>query len=243
MSLFSLILGLGASLGLFRLLQSAEPETRIRWLVAGLLTFLGALVGARLGFALLFHEYFKTAWTEIFNIELGGLFWPGAVPGAILFAWMGCALLRLPRLTGLDRLSRMLLPLGVAAWMASWQVGVAYGHPLQAGTWWGMMSLDESGQSMLRVPIQPAAILSLLVLVLVVEFLVRKTPKPGLPSAVVGVAFFAHTLLFSLMRADPTRLIYGLRWETWSAILFLALSISILLFTLFKKTNIPGSKT
>lgn len=228
----SLILGLGASAGLLRLLQAADASRRIRWLLAGLFTLLGALMGARLGFALLFHEYFRSAGIEIINPGLGGLYWPGAAAGAILFAWLGCSLLRLPRRIGLDRLSRLLLPLGIAAWLAAWQFGVAYGTTLPSGTWWGTMALDEGGNTALRAPVQPAAILSLMVLILLMERVVRKNPVPGLTAGTIGIVFFIHTFVFSFMRADPTRVFAGWRWDTWTALIFISASVVFLLVIL-----------
>ncbi|PKN95616.1 MAG: hypothetical protein CVU45_00555 [Chloroflexi bacterium HGW-Chloroflexi-7] len=86
MNLFSLILGVGGSIALLRTVQKTSAELRFRWLLAGLITMAGAILGARMVFAAAYQIYFSTHTQEIFRITMGGLSWPGALAGAILFA-------------------------------------------------------------------------------------------------------------------------------------------------------------
>ena len=93
MTPFSLMVGLGASLGLLRVLRVSPAATRLRWLTGGLITLAGALIGARAGFVIAYHQYYFAHTQEILRIDQGGLSWPGAIIGAILFAWIGLLIL------------------------------------------------------------------------------------------------------------------------------------------------------
>lgn len=235
MNLFSLIIGIGASFGLLRAVQNALADDRWRWLLAGLITLTGTLLGARAGFVTAFYVYFKTHPREILQLTQGGLSWPGALTGAILFAWLALAALRLPKLAGFDRLSRMLLPLGTSIWLAGWQAGIAYGKALPLGTWWGMMITDDSGLAALRVPVQPAAVISLILLLGISEWLVGRSSKPGLQAGVLCGVLCLHSLLFSLMREDMGQRFFNLRVDSWAAIVLLTGSLLFLLLLLLKK--------
>ncbi|PKN95692.1 MAG: hypothetical protein CVU42_06830 [Chloroflexi bacterium HGW-Chloroflexi-4] len=247
MSLFSLILGAGGSIALLRVVQHTTAERRFRWLLAGVFTLAGAILGARLVFVAAYQSYFSTHTQEISLITLGGLSWPGALAGAILFAFLSLLIFRLPLLEGLDRLSRMLLPLGVTIWLGAWKTGIAFGQLLPAGTWWGMMLRDESGLTALRVPVQPVALISLLLVLGLIEWLLRLIKKDGLKAAVSFLVLSLHSLLFSFMRYDSVQRLYGLRLDSWAAIIFSAATCLFLMIVLIKKkrsiaTNENGSE-
>lgn len=248
MTLFSLILGAGGSIALLRLFQHTSADRRFRWLTAGVFILTGALMGARIGFAAAYHTYFSTHTSEISRLTQGGLSWPGALAGAILFACLSLLIFRLPFQEGLDRLSRMLLPLATAVWLGGWQAGIGYGQLLPSGTWWGLMLRDETGLTALRVPVQPAAVVSLLLMLGLIELLMRHVKKEGLKA---GVSFFVlclHSLLFSFMRYDSVQRLFGFRLDTWAAIFFSAVACLFLFIILIKKKKpiIPqttGSET
>lgn len=233
---FSLILGIGAIFGLLRVLQGSPPAARLRWLAVGLLTLTGALIGARVGFVAAYSAYFRTHLQESFQLTHGGLSWPGALAGAVVIFCLSARLLRLPLLEGLDQMSRILLPMAVAVWLGSWQSGIAYGQNLPAGTWWGIQTMDESGLTSLRVPVQPAAALSLLLVLGFCEWLIRDSKHNGLKSGIIGVVFSIHALLFSFMRMDSVQHFLGLRLDTWAA-LFLVLAALVYLAVLLRKAQ------
>lgn len=248
MTLFSLILGAGGSIALLRLLQQSPADRRFRWLTAGVFSLAGALLGARIGFSAAYHTYFSTHAFEISHLTQGGFSWPGALAGAILFACLSLVILRLPFLEGLDRFSRMLLPLATAVWLGGWQAGIAFGQLLPAGTWWGSMMRDESGLTALRVPVQPAAAVSLLLMLGLIELLIRHVKKEGLKAGVTFFVLCLHSLLFSFMRYDSVQSLLGFRLDTWAAIFFSAAACLFLVIILIKKKklNIPqktGSET
>jgi len=219
---FALFIGMGAVFGLMRVLQDCPPATRMRHLLAALTLLMGALLGAKAGFVIAYHAYFVSHPHEILRLASGGLSWPGALAGAILFAWIGLKISGLAILAGFDRFSRMLMPMGVFVWLAAWISGTASGELLPAGTWWGMWIADESGFSALRVPVQPAAAISLMLILLLCERLIRQVSKKGLRGAWLGFAFSIHALLFSFMRYDSVQRWFGLRWDSWAAMFWLA---------------------
>jgi prolipoprotein diacylglyceryltransferase len=236
---FSLIVGLGASFGLLRLIQNTSSKIRLRWLFTGLITLFGALIGARVGFVIAYSGYFKTHTPEIIQIAQGGLSWPGALVGAVLFAGIALALFKLPGLAGADRLSRMLIPVASGAWLGAWQAGIAYGQPLPAGTWGGMLIRDETGLTAFRFPLQPLAVLSLLLALGLCEWFLRKTKSPGVKTGVTGLTFSVHSLLFSFLRYDSVQTSLGFRLDTWAAAFFLAASFVFLLIVLTRsKSNL-----
>ncbi len=235
MTPFSLLIGLGASLGLLRVLQTAPASSRLRWLLAALITQIGALVGARAGYVISNLGYFKTHTQEIAALHMGGLFWPGALAGALLFGLITLLLLKLPVFEGLDRLMRMLLPLSLFAWLACWQAGLAYGRPLSAGTSWGMLMTDESGMRTLRLPLQPLAALSLILVLGAVEMLTKKMLRPGLKAGMIGLVFSLHAVFFSWLQTDPIQHYLSFRLDTWAAALFSLASLAFLIFILIRK--------
>lgn len=229
MNLFSILIGLGASLGLLRLLQVSPRETRLRWQAAGLITLTGSLVGARVGFLIAYHEYFATHPQEMLRVDLGGLSLPGALAGALLFAWLGIKLLGFSTADGFDRLGRMLLPVAAAAWLGAWLAPVAYGRPLPAGTWWGLPMPDDAGLVTLRLPLQPLALLSLLLLLPLTETFTRKVKKKGVKEAAAFFVFSIHCTFFSFLRYDSVQTFFGIRLDTWAALANLLLALMLLI--------------
>jgi len=58
LNIYSLILATGASFGLFRIALAVPSAQRMDWLLAGLFTLFGALVGARAGYVLEYLSFF-----------------------------------------------------------------------------------------------------------------------------------------------------------------------------------------
>lgn len=126
-------------------------------------------------------------------------------------------------------------------WLASWSAGVAYGARLDSSVLWGLPMLDITGVIAQRVPVQPAAALTLLLLIGGIELAWRKQAAPGRCMGVILLALSIHTLLFSLMRADPIQSWLGLRLDVWASILFVTIAILLLVTTFVvqsKKTTI-----
>lgn len=86
---FSLWIGLGAALGLWRVWRSAPDHQAETWLNAGIAVMAAGLVGARLFYALENSGYFYTYPAEIFRLWEGGLAWEGALMAAgLAISWI-----------------------------------------------------------------------------------------------------------------------------------------------------------
>jgi hypothetical protein len=99
----------------------------------------------------------------------------------------------------------------------------------------------------LRVPVQPVALISLLLVLGLIEWLLRLIKKDGLKAAVSFLVLSLHSLLFSFMRYDSVQRLYGLRLDSWAAIIFSAATCLFLMIVLIKKkrsiaTNENGSE-
>jgi phosphatidylglycerol:prolipoprotein diacylglycerol transferase len=234
---FSLLLAIGASFSLWRLALASPAAQRFYWLLTGLLTLLGALLGARIFYILEHLHYYALYAKEIVQIWQGGLAWEGALAGALLSILLAARVWQWDFWQLCDRLMVMLLPLSLATWLACLLEGSAYGIALPQDTWWGIRVLDETGIAALRSPVQPLAALSLLVFLGLAEVLLRKSTRPGLRSSVLLLIFSLDMLLFTFMRADAAQSWLGLRLESWAALVytFAALLSTIRFLNWFKR--------
>lgn len=242
---FSVWIGIGASLGLWRVARSA-PEKQAGALVdSGLLVLFASLLGARISYALVNWPYYSSHPIEIPQVWLGGLTWPGAVGGA----WISLLYLALTYrdLHGArvspgwiaDRLYPLLPPLSITAWLGCWMIGAANGPALPAGMWWGIPSPNETGITSLRWPLQPLAAASLLLFFWFLEATIKPKQASGSLSGRATVGLLVHLLLTSLICADPSPLWNGQRIDVWIAAFFLVVFcvfvISISIFAWLRK--------
>lgn len=237
MFLFSLIIGLGASAALLRLALVTAEEQRIRRLLQGLVILLFALAGARLAFILTHTTYYATRNNEMWDLSAGGLWWPGAAAGGLLTVLVIGLAKHNGAMHSFDRFSVFLLPVAISFWLAAWSGGVAYGARVDHSVWWGMPMLDLSGVSAPRVPLQPAAALSLLLLLGSIEWAWRKPAPAGRRMGVLLFVLSVHSLLFSLMRADPVQPLFGVRLDVWASILLVVISGILLASTFAVKSK------
>ena len=218
MNRYAVLVGLGAALGLWQVIQTALPALAARRARQGLVLLLGGLLGARLGYVLLHFAYYRQHLLEAPQLWLGGLYWPGALAGALL------ALPVIARASGerlvvlADGLTPLLPPFTILVWLACWTAGCAYGIHTQ-GAWWGLPAADETGVVARRLPLQVLAALTL--------------------------ALMTHTFLFSLLRTDPTLRWLGLRADSWAALAFAlpALAGWLILHLRRGKIDSPPPKT
>ena len=241
MSVFSFLIGFGASIALLRLALTVDAHQRLRWLMNGLIVLAAALLGARLASVLLHSNYYSNRSSDVFNIGAGGLWWPGALAAGLLAALVISLTRRGAFALSMDKFCVMLLPLAVSFWLASWSAGVAYGERLDPSIWWGLPMLDIAGITANRVPVQPAAALTLLLLLGGLEWWWKKKLKAGRRMLFLILLLAGHTLVFSFMRADPIFHWLGLRLDTW-ACLFMILVI-LLLFVLTFAVKSKAGKT
>ena len=241
MSVFSFLIGFGASIALLRLALAVDAHQRLRWLMNGLIVLAAALLGARLASVLLHSNFYSTRSSEVFNIGAGGLWWPGALAAGLLAALVISFTRKGAFGLSIDKFCVMLLPLAVSFWLASWSAGVAYGERLDPSIWWGLPMLDITGVTANRVPVQPAAALTLLLLLGGLELWWKKKLKAGRRMFLLILLLAGHTLVFSFMRSDPIFHWLGLRLDIW-ACLFMIL-ITLLLFVLTFAVKSKAGKT
>lgn len=233
---FSLLLGLGAGLGLAWAAGRAKPRRVSGLLDAGLASLLGALLGGRLVYVALNWPYFAAHLGEIPQVQLGGLAWPGAALGAALALLLLAPLTHVPFGEMLDALIPLGTVMAVCAWLACWLDGIAYGPALNA--WWALPARDEWGTLAPRLPLQLLCAALTLGLAWLVDRprgrarreLLRRLDSffPERP-AVLWVSGFSLILLgFSLLRADPSPAWLGLRLDAWAALAMVVISFAFL---------------
>lgn len=226
MLLFSLLVGLGASLGLWRVAQKVPTWQQVRWVQAGLVVLTGALVGARLGFVFIHWNAFLARPMEVFAFSLGGLFWPAGFAGGLLTLLAVSAAWGKHPMRVADGLAPMLGPLAAMIWLGCWRAGTAYGMEVPASTWWAVRSPDEQGLWLPRVPLQLLAALTLTALFAGLEQAALYLQLRGQLASVSGVVFGLHTLLFTMFRADPAPTWHGLAYDMWGALAVTLLALA-----------------
>lgn len=191
---FSLLIGLGASLGIGRLTVRTAQEDRSTALLSAGIILIAALAGARL-----FYQFNHPA--AALGLPLAGLSWIGAWVGGL------AALLVLPALAGISfgALADSLVPtaaaLTTAAWLGCWLDGCAYGPVTDA--WYGLAARDEWGNIAIRFPVQLlGATLALLTLGFF-DLIRRRDQKPGRAGALWLLLTGAQMLWLQSLRADP----------------------------------------
>lgn len=230
MNEFAIWLGIGTTIGLWRLVRSVPAQQAETWVNTGLIVLAAALAGSRLGFAANHWGYYSAHLLEIPQVWLGGLDGPGAVIGAWL-ALLALALSSPRRLFAVsrqfaDQLYPLLPPIAVTTWLGLWQAGAAYGPALPGGQWWGVPSLDESGVYNQHMPLQPLAALSLLVFFITLEARVKPLQPAGRLSGAAFGGLLLHMLVISLLRADPAPTWRGLPMNFWEALLLLIVLVT-----------------
>lgn len=241
MNVFSVWVGIGATIGIWRVAHSAPQGQVEAWVNTALFVQLFALFGARLFYVGMNWTYFSAHLLEIPQFWLGGLAWSGAVCGgglaflylAIQFRVSSRRLNGRRSLNGLplgwlgDRLYPMLPPLAITTWLGSWQVGAGYGVSLPSGAWWAIPSPDESGYFSLHFSLQPLAALFLLAFFCLLELRVKPFRPAGRISGLAMFVFLLHLLVTSLLRADPAPYWNGMRLDAWYALFYLIFFVSL----------------
>jgi prolipoprotein diacylglyceryltransferase len=222
---FSLLLAVGVFLGLAWVVLRAPQATAAMQAEAGLWALAGALVAGRAAHVALAWPYYQDHIGEAFQVNLGGLAWPGALAGSILVLVVYARLSRQPFGLLADSLTPLLAAIGVAAWLGCLIDGCGYGPPSQ---WIGIASPDEWGTVAVRWPVQTFSAL----LILAIFWLVDRLPetRPALAGMrasllLLGLAIvqFAATLLS--VQSDSWR---SLPVDAWAALTFAGLALMTL---------------
>jgi phosphatidylglycerol:prolipoprotein diacylglycerol transferase len=231
MQLFSLLLGLGALAGLLLVGWRAPQKDRIRYVDAGVLTLLGALLGSRALTVAVNFNYYQSHPGEIFQVWLGGLSSIGALIGGLLAVFILASWWKIP----VGELADLLLPLAgtmtITAWMGCWMDRCGYG--INSNAWWALPARDEWGVLADRIPVQLIGAISTLMLIWLLDRSGKRLPVKGMSASIGLFGLSAVVFALSYLRADPIPIWNGLRLEAWGAIglmIFSSLTVVVLLF-------------
>lgn len=215
---FSLIVGLGATLGVWQVARSAPPRETSRWVDAALFSLLLALLGARMMYVALEWPYFAGQPLEMFQIWLGGFAWPGALLGWLAGVGLAALLWRKPFSAVADGLSPMLVPLSAGILLGCWGSGCAYAPALPQGDWRGILAPDERGILAPRLPLQPLLAMGYIGFAALVTALLRPPRSSGLYASFLLLGLALTAFITALASSQPTRQAGGLPLDAWFAL-------------------------
>jgi phosphatidylglycerol---prolipoprotein diacylglyceryl transferase len=227
---YSILLGVGASLGLLWAAWQAPPKRALVVVNAGLFALLGGLLGGRLVYVLARWSYYQVHWQEIPQFYQGGLAWAGVLVGGILALLVFAGLVSLSAGLLLDSLLPLIGLLAVSAWLGCWLDGCAYGATSTA--WWALPARNEWGVIARRVPVQFAGAILILVTFGMADWLKPRIQSAGQISMIALTALLVEMLVLSFLRADPAPAWRGLHLESWAA---LSLALIFLVIVLVQK--------
>ncbi|MHC1782056.1 MAG: prolipoprotein diacylglyceryl transferase family protein [Anaerolineaceae bacterium] len=244
MNLYSICIGIGASLGLFSLARSAKTKDLDHAIDSGLVLLFVALAGARAGYVLLHPEYFSVHPGEIAAFWLGGLSWIGCAAG-LLFGMPAIVwLFKWPIAEAYHLTILLAMPLAALTWLGCWVSGVGYGPEMNTPAWLAWRAVDETGQVLPRFPLQIlcAALLPL-------SFGLLEAVPPSMKrlkektTGLAGIILCADLYLFASLRADPVREVVSMHsdWLAAAALLLLSMAAYYLPTPASGKTRSPVS--
>lgn len=213
MNWYAFLIGIGASLAIWRVIQEQEKPGKIRWGVFSFWVLFGGWIGARIAFFIWHPAVILDFGWLAFGLREGGMVWSGAIAGAWLSIWLISLNLEKGFLKTADYLIVMLPPIVITSWLAGWFSGSAYGQ-IMPEAWWIPKTVDDTLQTLPRFPLQLVAAFSLFVLYLLAESRIPKNTK-GLRTSIIWSIFSLHTLVFSFLRADPRPEWSGIAWDIW----------------------------
>lgn len=229
MNEYSLLVGMGASLAILRVVQNVPRWQAARWANAGLWVLLGSLIGARLVFVVCYGGYFQAHLLETIMIWHGGFSWFGAVLGGLISLFAIARIWHVGFSKLADGLVPMIPPLAVTIWMGCWAWGIAYGPLTSPNSFWGIPTWDESGASANRLPLQLLAAFTLLIYCFWLEASEKNFRKEGQKAALMLLGLSVNLLIFMPLRADPAPGWLGVRLDVWAAIAFFIPSLAVFL--------------
>ena len=204
--------------------RSTTPDYNLRGLNAGLWAVFMGLAGARLGFALLHLDYFKSNIQAITWFWNGGLSWIGGVLGAVVGIGI-YALFNKHRFWPLADTVAFTAPLlGFASWFGCLYDSCAYGKRADAGILTPLSS-DMFGVEATRWPVQAAGAIICLLIFLLLFTLRRRKLNDGIVTTVSLSLISAGNLFLYFFRGDSIRLIYGFRLDALATVPLLLASL------------------
>ncbi len=213
MNLFSLMVGIGASLGLLQVWRDAPPRREFAWLLNGWLVLLAALIGGRAGFVWLHPYLFAEDWLAALRFWEGGLVFPTALLAVLMVIPLLALVRRQPIPQIADLVILVLIPLAVSLWLGCGVSGCAYGVALTDQYPWALPALDPDGTLTYRFPLPYLAALALLLSARPVEKRAIELQISGARASLLGCVLSVHTIVFSSWRADAVPAFQNLRLD------------------------------
>ena len=233
---FSLILALGATLGLLWVAWRAPDKAVLEYLDAGLMALLGGMLGGRGVFVAENWVYYQSHLLEIFAVHRGGFSWSGALAGGLLALVLFAAINHSSLGLLADAMLPLLATLTISGWVGCWLAGCAYGP--RTDRWWGFPVMNEWGQTALRWPTQLLGAMLTLALFWLLDWsrtyleVHGRSPRPGV-FAILGVLLLSLEMFaLSYLRVDPSHMWNSFRLEAWAALGSAALAALVLVVSL-----------
>jgi prolipoprotein diacylglyceryltransferase len=238
MTIFALLVGLGASLGAWQVSRAARPGWEGRRVDAALGALAGMWIGGRAGYVGIHPAYYAAHPGEAWLPWGGGLTAWGALAGGLLAAGLAALALRRSLPDTLDGLSPLLPPLAVMGWLGCAAAGCAYGPAMAAGSFLAMPLPDEWGALAPRFPLQFAAALALVGYNgLAAAFIPPRAPA-GLRAGLTGFGLAGIQFAGMLLSAEPAPRWNGLSYDAWAALILAALSLILMILTLWPRPRL-----
>jgi len=219
---FSLLVGAGASLGLFWTAQQSGLRNRQSYIAVGISALIGGFLGGRFGYALLNLDYFQDHLQETLLLPWGGLTWSGALLGMALAGWLASAYQHLSPLKALDLLFPMVAALSISLWLGCWMDGCAFGAP--SSSWFALPARDDWGNLVSRFPLQLLGALLGFLTILLFDRIRPLLPGPGTAGSFGLFLLAIQSLWLTTHRADPIPFIRAMRADLLAAYAFTILS-------------------
>lgn len=234
---YSLLLGVGAALGLMQVVQRVPERQALRWVLAGLGLLAAGLAGARVSYVYTFPGYFQANPEAAWQITQGGLTWPGAVTGGLGALLIAALLLRAPLGLAADVFTPLFVYVAITAWLGAAFSGVAYGVEIYDQLPWALPSNQPDGYVTYRWPLQLTAALTLFYIIWRIDRKSESWRSPGARAATTGLLLAGHTALFSYWRDDGGLTFNGLRVDYAAAALLAGLCLLGLLVCLVARVR------
>jgi phosphatidylglycerol:prolipoprotein diacylglycerol transferase len=230
---YPLLFALGAAAGLLwtglapggQSLRKGNKIAPVQALDAGLVALTTGLVGARAGYVASTWGYYSTRPQEALWFWQGGLGWSAGAAGALLGLGLYSVISQRPFWGLADRLAIPAVLLALAAWVGCLLDGCSYGFRTAAGPL-TPPAPDLLGNLAPRWPTQAAGVISSLA---VLAGLVSVGGRP-LPTGTLAcfslTAIAAISVALSVTRADPTRMLWGMRLDGLASGAVLALGLA-----------------
>lgn len=228
-SVFSIIISASIIIGLIWIYEN-EPARRSKlYLDAAVGVCAGALIGARIGFAILRWDYFQKHPIEIIGLHFGGYSLAGGVIGWIFAILIINQIIRDSILELSDRFLPLAGCLMIGIWLGCWFEGTAYGF--LSDRWYAIPAVDEWGTVSSRFPSQLLGALTTLLLLVLIN-LARDYPawkhwlgNPGISTAIFLSGNSLIGFLMSFVRRDSMIISMGLRLDAWISLIFFTLGV------------------